>query len=177
MLASLRQEIGCSYSQGTIYTKDRSSRSQPFQGITLVSRFGGGAELPVACLRLKHDAFNMMQAFSMIATSTYQVQNLKIMFNVTNLLSVLDTTSTLLTMSRSKLVSNLRDSNWTNTNLTELVALRVECQHHLVHYTCFTVAEECAGISFCKLFRCAFQLKNSQIWMESGNLIEHIPLR
>ena len=72
---------------------------------------GGKAELPVAWLRLKHGTFNMVQAFSTTATSTHQVQNLKIMFNVTNLLSVLDTTSTLLTMSRSTLFSNLRNSN------------------------------------------------------------------
>jgi hypothetical protein len=87
---------------------------------------------------------------------------MKIKFNVTNLLPVLDTTGTLLTMPRGKFISNLRDPNWPNANLAELVALRVKRQHHLVHNSCFTVTEECAGISFCKSFCCTFQLENSQ---------------
>lgn len=48
---------------------------------------------------------------SVTVTSTQSVENMEIRFNVTNLLSVLDTTSTLLTMPGSKFVSNLRNAN------------------------------------------------------------------
>lgn len=63
MLANFRQEIGCSYLQGTINNKDRSSRSQPFPGIilVLVSGLGGGSRIASSLAEtetwcLQHDA-------------------------------------------------------------------------------------------------------------------------
>lgn len=63
------------------------------------------------------------------------------------LLSVLDSTGSLLPVTRGKFVSNLRDAYRAHSDLAELVALRVESDHHLIYDSSFTVPEESAGVS------------------------------
>lgn len=48
-----------------------------------------------------------------------------------HLYSVLDTTSTLLSVTWSKLVSNLWNSHRSHTNLSETISIYIYCQHHL----------------------------------------------
>lgn len=67
--------------------------------------------------------------------------------NSTHLLSVADSTSTLLSVTTSKLVANLGCLGSAHTNLTKLVAIIVDGQHYLVDDTILTASHEHAYIS------------------------------
>lgn len=63
------------------------------------------------------------------------------------LLSVLDTTRTLLSVSTGELVTDLRNSDGANSDLGELGPVNIERQHDLVHDTSLGVPQEGAGVS------------------------------
>ena len=58
-----------------------------------------------------------------------------------------DTAGTLLPVTRSKLVTDLRYAHGTHTDLRELVAVLVRTQHHLIDDTGLTGAQECGSVT------------------------------
>ena len=76
----------------------------------------------------------------------------------THLLSVGDAACTFLAVATGKLVTNLGSPHWPNPDLTELVAILVDREHHLVHNTGLTGAKLCASISLCKPSWSSFKL-------------------
>merc|ERR1719361_3101566 len=74
------------------------------------------------------------------------------------LLSVLNAEGSFLSVSTGELVSDLRDSHGSHTDLSELVTLHIECQHDLVHDSGLGVPEKGAGVSLGVSMCLAFQL-------------------
>ena len=61
-------------------------------------------------------------------------------------------------MPRRKLIPNLGNSHTSNSNLAELVALRVERDHDLVHDASFRVPEEGGRVSLGEALRLALKV-------------------
>lgn len=65
---------------------------------------------------------------------------------------------TFLSVSRCKFIADLWYPNASYAYLAELVAVAVECKHHLIDYTSLTVTKERRAITFGITFRRAVQL-------------------
>lgn len=75
------------------------------------------------------------------------------------LVSILNTTCSLLSMPRGKFITNLRDTHRSHTNLAELVALAVQRQHHLIDNTRFGITQKRRCVTFGIVFDLALQLR------------------
>lgn len=63
------------------------------------------------------------------------------------LLPVSDTTGSLLSVSTSKLITDLWSLSGSHPDLTEPVSIIIDGQHNLVHYTVLTSSHEHTGVS------------------------------
>ena len=82
--------------------------------------------------------------------------------SATDLLSISDTTGTFLPMTTGKFVSNLRCPHGPHFDLTELVAILVDREHHLVNNTSLARPQLSTSISLREPPWCSFKLRGGE---------------
>lgn len=94
------------------------------------------------------------------------------LLSATDFLSIGDTTGSFLPMTTGKLVTNLRCSHRSHFDLTELVAILVDREHHLVNNTSLTGSQLSTSISLGEPPWCSFKLRGGR----EGEKNERSPL-
>lgn len=77
------------------------------------------------------------------------------------LMTILNTARSLLSVARREFVANLRNTHRSDTNLTELVALAVQRQHHLIDNSRFRVTQKCRRVLLGEALRVSIQLSSN----------------
>lgn len=133
-----------------------AKRSMEFAG----KNINYAKELPVTYHQSIFDQLNWLKKYHDTNKHTHQ-EGIILSFEYfcTYLLSVSDSTCSLLSVPTSKLISNLRCLGGSHTNLTELVALLVDCHHHLIYNTSLCPPHEHTAIPLGISPGCSLKLK------------------